>query len=564
MPTRHRAARRLRHLAVAIAIVLGGAASASAITVLGGGGGDRLFGKPGADRILGRNGDDRLWGRAGADRLFGSRGKDQLRGAAGKDLLNGGPGDDRVWGGKGPDTLLGGRGKDLLNGGPGPDVVHGGFGVDRLFGGKGDDRILARDRRRDVINCGPGRDVAVVDRFDRVVPGCETIQRPGDPPAPGGPGVPPPPPGGAPPPPGPAGPGIGLEPIAPGPADALLVLGRPGDARPYVVRQSGTIAAIQGDGTLAPPLLDITGLTDADGERGLLGLAFHPDHAANGLFYVNYTTAADGTSIVAEYMVPSGQAAADPGTARVLMRVPQPFGNHNGGMLAFGADGMLYVSLGDGGSGGDPEDNGQDLSTLLGAILRIDVNSRDAGLEYAVPADNPFVGTPGARGELWSIGLRNPWRFSVDPANGSFWIGDVGQGDVEEINHLTHAEARGANFGWNRFEGSAVFDNRPLITGVHKPPVAEYDHSGGRCSVTGGYVYRGARVTDLAGRYVYGDFCSGQIWTLAADGPAGAPVEITAQTGVQNGLRSFGADLNGEIYVISGAGISRLAPASPG
>ncbi len=560
MPTTARPA-RLRHLLAAGGMALVFATSASAITVLGDAGRDRLFGKAGADRIIGKSGADKLWGRAGADRLFGSRGRDELRGAAGRDLLNGGPGDDRAWGGTGPDTLLGGRGKDLLNGGPHADVVHGGFGVDRLFGGKGNDRIMARDGRRDIINCGAGRDIAIVDNFDRVVPGCESIQRPGDPPLPGGP-TPGPGPVPTPSPPGPPGPGISLEQVAPGPADALLVTGRPGDARPHVVRQNGIVAPLEADGTLAAPLLDITGLTDADGEQGLLGVAFHPDHAANGLLYVNYTTAGDGTSIVAEYVVPAGRSAADPASARILMRVPQPFGNHNGGMLAFGGDGMLYVALGDGGSGGDPENNGQTLSTLLGAILRIDVNSRDAGLEYAIPPDNPFVAASGARGELWSVGLRNPWRFSVDPADGSFWIGDVGQGNIEEINHVTPAQAKGANFGWNRFEGSAVFDTRPLVAGVHTRPVAEYDHTGNRCSVTGGYAYRGSRVTDLTGRYVYGDFCSGQIWTLSADGAPGTPVEITAQTGVLNGLRSFGRDLNGEIYVIGGGAIFRFAPAS--
>ena len=341
---------------------------------------------------------------------------------------------------------------------------------------------------------------------------------------------------------------------------ALLVTGRPGDPRLFVVEQRGLVRTIAG-GRLEPePFLDLRDLTEARGEQGLLGLAFHPRHASNGLLYVNYTDAGGTTRIVELATSPDGSRALRD-SARELLAVEQPFANHNGGHLAFGPDGKLYVGLGDGGSGGDPEDHGQRLDTLLGAILRIDVDRRAAGLPYAVPADNPFVGQAGARPEIWAFGLRNPWRFSFDPQTGYLWIGDVGQDRIEEIDRVpATAEGAGANFGWNRLEGNALFDpqERAVTGGVATAPVAQYGRADG-CSVTGGYVYRGDAVPDLDGRYVYGDFCTGRIWTLNADGEPGRPQEITGAIGAPlTNLTSFGTDNAGNVYAVTGDSVVRF------
>lgn len=332
--------------------------------------------------------------------------------------------------------------------------------------------------------------------------------------------------------------------------DALYITGRPGDDGLYVVQQDGVVRVFR-DGVEAELFLDVTDLTASGGERGLLGLAFHPQHAGNGLVYVNYTDQ-EGTTKVVEYRAAPGQAA-DPQGAREILSVDQPFANHNGGHLAFGADGMLYIGLGDGGNGGDPEDHGQRLDTLLGSMLRIDVDGRDPGLEYAIPPGNPFVGREGVRGEIWALGLRNPFRYSFDAQTGYLWIGDVGQNEIEEIDRILSTDGAGSNFGWNRFEGDAPFDpeGRDLTGGPATPPVAQYDHSQG-CSVTGGYVYRGDAVPGLDGRYVYGDFCSGRLWTLTADGvDPGAPQEITDTAGAIAGLRSFGMDNDGTLYAVA-------------
>jgi glucose/arabinose dehydrogenase len=326
------------------------------------------------------------------------------------------------------------------------------------------------------------------------------------------------------------------------------------------VLQGGEIRILNGTSLVPGPFLDLGSQVSTGGEQGLLGLAFHPQHAQNGLFYVNYTDRS-GTTRVVEYYAAPGASTADPASARALLSVPQFADNHNGGHLAFGPDGMLYVGTGDGGGSGDPRGNGQDAGSLLGGLLRIDVTAA-AGAPYTVPADNPFVGQPGARGELWAIGLRNPWRFSFDPANGNLWIGDVGQNEIEEIDRVTSTEARGANFGWNRFEGTAVFDGRPLGPGTYRPPAVKYSHAGGNCSVTGGYAYRGAAAPVLRGRYVYGDFCSGRIWAVAADGAPGTPVEITgALGGPLTLLRSFGTDNGGELYAAAGDAVYRIVGA---
>lgn len=352
--------------------------------------------------------------------------------------------------------------------------------------------------------------------------------------------------------------GVRLARVRGGLGDALFVTGAPGQpGRLFVVQQSGRIRVLQNGRLLGRPFLDVSGRISAGGERGLLGLAFHPDYARNGRFYVNYTDRSGDTRVV-EYRRASA-TRADPSSARVLLGVDQPFPNHNGGALAFGPDGMLYIGLGDGGSGDDPQGNAQDTGSLLGKLLRIDVDRRADGTPYGIPAGNPFAGG-GGRPEIYAYGLRNPWRFSFDRARGDLWIGDVGQGEIEEIDFRRRDTGAGANFGWRAFEGRA-----PHIGGTgalegpsgHTPPVAQYTHAQG-CSVTGGYVYRGTKVPALRGRYVYADFCSGTVWSMRA-GPN--PGDVRRETGLGAGLynvTSFGESLSGDLYVIAGGALYRF------
>ncbi len=360
------------------------------------------------------------------------------------------------------------------------------------------------------------------------------------------------------------GPAAAPEPPGRGPATLMTVgqgfdaavaaVARPGDGRLYVVEQDGRILVVDSGGTRPEPFLDLSAEISAGGEQGLLGLAFHPRHVDNRLLYLNHT-GRDGTTRVVEYQAEAGGERVDVSTARELMQVEQPFGNHNGGGLAFGSDGYLYIGLGDGGSGGDPLDAGQRTDTLLGKMLRIDVDRGGDGRRYGIPADNPFAGG-GGRPEIWALGLRNPWRFSFDSADGSLWIGDVGQNSVEEINRLGKAAA-GLNLGWARFEGTSRFSDGDVPD--HHLPVAEYSHDLG-CSVTGGHVYRGDAVSDIAGHYLYGDFCSGRVWALAAGETPGEPREIleSARGDLENSLTSFGLDSEGEILVVSRSTVYRV------
>lgn len=338
--------------------------------------------------------------------------------------------------------------------------------------------------------------------------------------------------------------------------DALFVTAAPGQPnRLYIVQQSGRVLILQNGRLLKTPFLNVSSLISSGGEQGLLGLAFHPRYASNGRFYVNYTNRAGDTRVV-EYRRASANRA-NPRSARRLLAIDQPFANHNGGHLAFGPDGRLYVGTGDGGSGGDPQGNGQRVDTLLGKILRIDVDTRTGGLPYGIPADNPYA-TGGGRREIYSYGLRNPWRFSFDRATGDIWIGDVGQSEIEEIDHRPEGGARGANFGWNAFEGTRPFGgtrrgSEPV------PPVAEYSHDKG-CSVTGGYVSRGTRAPSLAGRYVYADFCSGRVWSMRAGENPGDVREETGRLGrsVSN-VTSFGEGLGGDLYMLAGGTLYRFS-----
>lgn len=350
-------------------------------------------------------------------------------------------------------------------------------------------------------------------------------------------------------------PGVRLRPVVTGLGDALFVTAAPGQAgRLYVVQQSGRILVVRNGRLQRAPFLDVRSRISSGGERGLLGLAFDPGYAKNRRFYVNYTDPAGDTRVVRFTAGPN--AARTAATARVILTQKQPYANHNGGMLAFGRDRMLYVGLGDGGSGGDPENRAQDLGTLLGKILRIDPNPAGGG-GYAVPASNPFVRTAGARGEIWAYGLRNPWRFSFDRANGDLWIGDVGQNAVEEIDRAP-AGRGGLNFGWNAFEGPRRFGGALRPGSRATPPVASYTHAKGQ-SVTGGYVYRGRTVPALRGRYVYADFGSGRVWSMRAGPRPGGVREETGRLGVKlGGVTSFGEDSAGELYVIANQNLYRF------
>ena len=288
-------------------------------------------------------------------------------------------------------------------------------------------------------------------------------------------------------------------------------------------KRAARSASLRTGQLLAEPFLDLTGQVSGSSEQGLLGLAFAPDFAESGHFFVNYTDE-NGDTVIARYRVSADDPdRADPSSRSVILEVDQPAANHNGGMLAFGPDGYLYVGMGDGGGARDQYKNGQNPQTLLGKMLRLDVASAGAQA-YAVPPDNPWVASDwngqDVRDEIWALGLRNPWRFSFDRETGDLWIGDVGQGDREEIDYVSAGSRGGINFGWPIMEGTACLDGDTCDQAGLTPPVTDYTHEG-NCSVTGGYVYRGGQIPAWNGLYFYGDYCSGKIWTLAADGHGG-------------------------------------------
>jgi glucose/arabinose dehydrogenase len=327
-----------------------------------------------------------------------------------------------------------------------------------------------------------------------------------------------------------------------------------GSGRMFVNERDGAVRVIGPDGALQDrPFVDLSDRIDAGGERGLLGLAFHPDFATNRRLFVHYSRAGDGSTVVSELTASADLQTADPGSERVLFSVPDPFVNHNGGQLAFGPDGYLYIGLGDGGGGGDPLQNGQNTDVLLGKILRIDVDAQDGGRGYAIPANNPFgpggANPGGGRPEIWAVGLRNPWRFSFDPDGGDLYIGDVGQGSWEEIDRQPADSAGGENYGWSVMEGRHCFGGDCDQTGFVKP-IAEYSHDLG-CSVSGGYVYRGTAQPELQGVYVFGDYCSGTIFTLQVDEGTIDPKRVL-DSGLS--ISSFGTDEDGEIYVVDISG----------
>lgn len=332
------------------------------------------------------------------------------------------------------------------------------------------------------------------------------------------------------------------RPVAEGLSQPVFVTAPPGDTRLFVVEKTGTIRIVA-DGAVAPaPFLDISAAVSRGNEQGLLGLAFHPDFARNGRFFIDYTDRAGDTRIVAYRAGADG--AADPGSARALLRIEQPYANHNGGWLGFGPEGYLYIGTGDGGSGGDPQGNGQNPATLLGKLLRIDV---DGGEPYAIPPENPFADGGGAP-EVFAFGLRNPWRIAFDGER--LFIGDVGQNRWEEVDVLSTADA-GANLGWNVMEGERCYQANACDETGKIRPVHVYSHDEG-CSITGGYVYRGKAIPEIAGQYFFGDFCSGKVWSFAADGAvAGSAPAVTDWTGMlgKGQISSFGLDAEGELYI---------------
>ena len=323
-----------------------------------------------------------------------------------------------------------------------------------------------------------------------------------------------------------------------------------GTDRIFVVEQSGIIKVFENNGntTTSKVFLNITDRVTSGGETGLLGLAFHPDYSNNGYFYVDYTTPNPLRTHISRFQVTSNPDSADKNSELVVLEVAQPFANHNGGRVIFGPDGYLYIGFGDGGSEGDPNDMGQNRTVLLGKILRIDVNNPSGGLNYGIPPDNPFVGNPnGWREEIYSWGMRNPWRFSFDPVTNWLWCGDVGQNTWEEVDTITI----GGNYGWRCYEGNHPYNLSGCNGTDYRFPIWEYSHTGGNCSISGGYIYRGMRRPELTGTYVYGDYCSGQIWSLNY---SGASISNSLLTTSPSSILSFGVDINNEFYVLCSNG----------
>ncbi len=335
-------------------------------------------------------------------------------------------------------------------------------------------------------------------------------------------------------------------------ASPVLAIGaRDGTDRLFIVQKGGRIRIVKNGTLLAGSFLNLTGLVSSGSEQGLLGLAFHPAFKTNRKFYVNYTNTS-GDTVIREYKASAtNRDVAASGSGRTILKIAQPYSNHNGGMIAFGRDGYLYIGTGDGGSAGDPGKRAQSTTSLLGKMLRINVNGRTSTRNYLNPSTNPYAGKAG-RDEIWQRGLRNPWRFSFDRSNGNLWIGDVGQGRYEEVDRAVRTTAgpgKGINWGWRVMEGNHCYKPSSGCSTTGKTrPLAEYSHSAtGGCAVTGGYVYRGAAIPALRGWYVYGDYCGGQVWAVAsgASRPA-TPVKLLSTGRMISG---FGEDNAGELYL---------------
>ena len=338
----------------------------------------------------------------------------------------------------------------------------------------------------------------------------------------------------------------------------LYVTAPPGDtARLFVVEQAGTIRVVQHGQLLTTPFIDITGRVGSGGERGLLSVAFHPSYATNGFFYVNYTDL-NGDTHVERFTVSAADSnVADTATHKLILFVKQPYANHNGGLVLFGPDGLFYIGMGDGGSGGDPQNRAQTPDSLLGKLLRIDV---DGGDPYAIPNGNPYKNGGGGGGapEVWALGFRNPWRFSFDPPSGQLYVADVGEVSWEEVD-VEPASQPGLNYGWHIMEGAHCFNPDPCSSAGLILPRIEYSHADG-CAVMGGYVYRGARSPALVGQYFFSDLCSGWLRSFTFSNNAVATRTLWSPDVGLSSPHSFGQDANGEIYVVDGAGtVYRIA-----
>ena len=329
-----------------------------------------------------------------------------------------------------------------------------------------------------------------------------------------------------------------------------------GSNRLFIVEQTGSIKVLQPGSSTPSVFLDISSkVRSTDNEQGLLGLTFHPFYASNRRFFVNYTRQPDGATVIAEYQTSTGNANVADTTEKIILTIPQPAANHNGGMIEFGPDGFLYIGMGDGGLSNDPNNRAQSINDLLGKMLRIDIDQRTLQTEYASPGDNPFFGALPGRDEIWAIGLRNPWRFSFDRLTGDLYVGDVGQNFVEEVDIVT----KNGNYGWRVLEGTRCTNNGPASCTAlgFIPPILEYDHSGGRCSITGGYVYRGTQNSLPLGSYVYADFCSGEIFLRINNSQ-----QLLLDTNLS--ISSFGEDEAGELYVVSlGGSVYRINSTTP-
>lgn len=337
---------------------------------------------------------------------------------------------------------------------------------------------------------------------------------------------------------------ISLEPFKSGFSNPLD-LQHAQDNRLFVVEQGGKIKIIQPNGTVnSTPFLDLSNQVSTGNEQGLLGLAFHPDYTNNGYFYVNYTDHSGATQISRFSVNLTNPDVADKNSELNILDFSQPFSNHNGGNIAFGPDGYLYISSGDGGGGGDPNNQAQNLNSFLGKLLRIDVDNPSGGNNYGIPNGNPYSGNPNAKEEIFAYGLRNPWRFSIDLVESNIWIADVGQGSVEEINRAPLTTV-GINYGWRCYEGSQPFNtqNCPLQSELQFP-FAEYTHANGNCSITGGFVYRGSLYLDIEGLYFFADFCTGMIGTVDGSG------NILDYGNFSGNWVSIGEDVDKELYII--------------
>jgi glucose/arabinose dehydrogenase len=363
-----------------------------------------------------------------------------------------------------------------------------------------------------------------------------------------------------------SGPGDGGNPLPPGiglKLDPFITAGlqtpvfmtQPlDDGRIFVVEQGGKIRVVRGGVLQTTPFLDLTSRVLCCGERGLLSVAFHPQYATNHFFYVYFTTQTNGDIRIERFTTTSDPEVADPASTKLIITTPHSTqANHNGGLLAFGPDGMLYAGLGDGGGAGDPTGNGQNFNALLGSLLRLDINTT---APYAIPNDNPFVNTAGRRGEIWAKGLRNPWRYAFDPPTGMLYIADVGQGLHEEVNAVVATRA-GLNYGWNVWEGLSCYNASTCSSTGYEPPILDYGH-GPACSITGGYVYRGNDIPAIRGHYFYSDFCAGFLRSFRYEN--GAAVDQKDWGLPSSNVVSFGKDFDGELYIIAGDDILKIAP----